>query len=138
LKKSTGSDFTAWISSFAGLTADHLQTGIGTQACSTPAGSLSTPQASGTPPPGVLLNISRGNIGSMEDFSLPGDLLYITHEDPVAPGEYKLAHVVMWTGKRFSDLKKGADAARYDEKRMGQPDSRLGGDMQSYLSDPVD
>lgn len=74
---------------------------------------------------------------SMEQCLLPGDLLYVAQKDTVGSGtfaaDYKLAHVITWTGTRFSDLQAGADRAKYDLSRMGQPDSRLGGDFLALL-----
>ncbi|TGP46292.1 hypothetical protein EN871_07565 [bacterium M00.F.Ca.ET.228.01.1.1] len=128
------SNFTSWVYNFAGLATNQLSGAIGVQACSTPA--------SGTDPlTGVLLDINRGNLSSMEQYLLPGDLLYITQKDTVGSGsfaaDYKLAHVITWTGKRFSDLQAGADRAKYDLSRIGQPDSRLGGDFLALLG-PTD
>jgi hypothetical protein len=90
---------------------------------------------------GVLLDINRGNLTTMEQYLLPGDLLYVTQKDTVGSGtfaaDYKLARVITWTGKRFSDLQAGADRAMYDLSRIGQPDSRLGGDFLALLG-PTD
>jgi hypothetical protein len=78
---------------------------------------------------------------SMEQCLLPGDLLYVAQKDTVGSGtfaaDYKLAHVITWTGTRFSDLQARADRAKYDLSRMGQPDSRLGGDFLALLG-PTD
>ncbi|GLU33380.1 hypothetical protein WKR88_24950 [Trinickia caryophylli] len=128
------SDFTSWAYNFAGITANDLSTGIGTQACST-ADNGGTDAA---PSPGVLLDINQANIGTMESYLRPGDLLYITQENPTADagqftGDYKISHVVTWTGKHWSDLQAGADASRYDINRIGQPDSRLGGDFRAHF-----
>jgi hypothetical protein len=124
------SNFTSWVYNFAGLATNQLSGAIGVQACSTPS--------SGTDPlTGALLDINRGNLPGMEQYLLPGDLLYITQKDTVGSGafaaDYKLAHVITWTGKRFSDLQAGADRAKYDLSRIGQPDSRLGGDFLALL-----
>ncbi|MET3229284.1 UNVERIFIED_ORG: hypothetical protein ABIC54_001458 [Burkholderia sp. 1263] len=128
------SNFTSWVYNFAGLASNQLSGAIGAQACATPASGVD-------PLTGVLLDINRGNIGAMEQYLLPGDLLYITQKDKVGSGtfadDYKLAHVITWTGKRFSDLQAGADRAKYDVNRIGQPDSRLGGDFQALLG-PTD
>ncbi|MFP3585283.1 hypothetical protein SCB29_16800 [Paraburkholderia sp. SIMBA_055] len=124
------SNFTSWVYNFAGLATNQLSGAIGVQACSTPS--------SGSDPlTGVLLDINRGNLPGMEQYLLPGDLLYITQKDAVGSGafaaDYKLAHVITWTGKRFSDLQASADRAKYDLSRIGRPDSRLGGDFLALL-----
>ncbi|CAJ2944688.1 lipoprotein [Burkholderia pseudomallei] len=125
------SDFTSWIYNFVGLTGVRLPTAIGSQACAANEG------ADALPTPGVLLDIDSGNIDAMLPALKPGDLLYITQVDPLAScsdaGGYQLAHVVTWTGKRWSDLQAGPDAARYALARLGQPGSRLGGDLAKYL-----
>jgi hypothetical protein len=130
------SDFTAWVFNFAGLATNTVQTGIGTQACSTlPEGAAQIAQ------PGVLLDINHGNISTMQKYLMAGDLLYITQLKPVggsgefAP-DYKLAHVITWTGKRYSELVASEDGARYNWHRIGQADSRLGGDFLTYLHFP--
>jgi len=128
------SNFTSWVYNFAGLATNQLSGAIGVQACSTPSSGVD-------PLTGVLLDINRGNLTTMEQYLLPGDLLYVTQKDTVGSGtfaaDYKLAHVITWTGKRFSDLQAGADRAKYDLSRIGQPDSRLGGDFLALLG-PTD
>ncbi|WP_244139363.1 hypothetical protein [Burkholderia vietnamiensis] len=124
------SNFTSWVYNFAGLATNQLSGAIGVQACST--------TSSGTDPlTGVLLDINHGNLSSMEQYLLPGDLLYITQKKIVGTGtfaaDFKLVHVITWTGKRFSDLQAGPDRAKYDLSRIGQPDSRLGGDFLALL-----
>lgn len=133
------SDFTSWAYNFAGITSNDLSTGIGTQACST----ADNGGTDADPSPGVLLDINQANIGTMESYLRPGDLLYITQESPMTDagqftGDYKLSHVVTWTGKRWSDLQAGADASRYDIARIGQPDSRLGGDFRAHFPSGFD
>jgi hypothetical protein len=128
------SDYTAWIYNFAGMTSNDLSTGIGTQACST----ADRGGSDANPSPDVLLDINQGNFDAMQSYLRPGDLLYITQENALTDsgeftGGYKLAHVVTWTGKHWNDLQAGTDAARYDIDRIGQPDSRLGGDFKAHL-----
>ncbi|CAN7633880.1 hypothetical protein LJR230_004668 [Trinickia sp. LjRoot230] len=132
------SDFTSWAYDFAGVTHDdgNLETGIGTQACSTGDDPLVDKQQAG-----VLLDINQGNIASLVDHLRPGDLLYITQVAPVAAGSapsnvangYVVSHVITWTGKRFSDLRNGPDGSLYDPTTAGQRGSRLGADIASYL-----
>lgn len=132
------SDFTSWAYDFAGVTHSdgNLETGIGTQACSTGSDPLMGKQQAG-----VLLDINQNNIASLVDHLRPGDLLYITQTAPVtaasAPanvaGGYIVSHVITWTGKRFSDLRNGPDGSRYDPATAGQRGSRLGADIASYL-----
>lgn len=128
------SNFTSWVYNFAGVTSNNLSSGIGTQACST----ADNGGTDADPSPGVLLDINHGNIDAMQSNLRPGDLLYITQQNPLTnagqfTGDYKLAHVVTWTGKRWSDLQSGLDAARYDINRIGEPDSRLGGDFRAHF-----
>lgn len=132
------SDFTSWVYDFTGITHDegNLETGIGTQACSTGDDPLVDKQQAG-----VLLDINQGNIASLVDHLRPGDLLYITQTDPLAAGStpanvangYIVSHVITWTGKHFSDLRNGPDGALYDPATAGQRGSRLGADIASYL-----
>jgi hypothetical protein len=138
------SDFTAWVYNFAGLTTDHTQveTGISTQACMTPAGATSTPQWAGPTQIGVLLDINHGNFDTTSKFLLPGDLLYITLSPPKKDGKaipetatssIGLSHVITWTGKKWSELRNGPDGWRYDPAHIGEPGSRLGGDLAFIL-----
>lgn len=132
------SDFTSWAYDFTGITHDagNLETGIGTQACSTGDDPLV-----GKEQAGVLLDINQGNIASLVDHLRPGDLLYITQTAPVAAGSapsnvtngYVVSHVITWTGKHFSDLRNGPDGSKYDPATAGQLGSRLGADIASYL-----
>lgn len=132
------SDFTSWIYDFTGITHDqgNLETGIGTQACSTGDDPLV-----GKEQAGVLLDINQGNIASLVDHLRPGDLLYITQTAPVAAGSapsnvtngYAVSHVITWTGKHFSELRNGPDGGKYDPATAGQSGSRLGADIASYL-----
>lgn len=132
------SDFTSWVYDFTGITHDqgNLETGIGTQACSTGDDPLV-----GKAQAGVLLDINQGNIASLVDHLRPGDLLYITQTAPVAAGSapsnvadgYVVSHVITWTGKHFSDLRNGPDGSLYDPVTAGQRGSRLGADIASYL-----
>jgi hypothetical protein len=134
------SDFTSWVYNFAGLTQEtnNLETGIGSQACSTGDDPL---VSSGQKEPGVLLDINQGNIASMVDYLKPGDLLYITQKATVpanvgtvttADG-YDVSHVITWTGKHYSELK-ASDPAHFDLSTLGKVGSRLGVDIASYLS----
>lgn len=132
------SDFTSWVYDFTGITHDdgNLETGIGTQACSTGDDPLTDKQQ-----PGVLLDINQGNIANLVDHLRPGDLLYITQTAPLAANStpsnvangYIVSHVITWTGKRFSDLRNGPDGNLYDPATAGQRGSRLGADIASYL-----
>jgi len=132
------SDFTSWVYDFAGVTHDggNLETGIGTQACSTGDDPLVDKQQ-----PGVLLDINQGNIASLVDHLRPGDLLYITQTAPLAAGSapsnvtngYIVSHVITWTGKHFSELRNGPDGSLYDPASAGARGSRLGADIASYL-----
>ncbi|WP_198665332.1 hypothetical protein [Paraburkholderia kururiensis] len=132
------SDFTSWVYDFAGVTHDtgNLETGIGTQACSTGGDPLV-----GKEQAGVLLDINQGNIASLVDHLRPGDLLYITQTAPQAADAtpsniangYIVSHVITWTGKHFSDLRNGPDGSLYDPATAGQRGSRLGADIASYL-----
>ena len=132
------SDFTSWVYDFTGITHDegNLETGIGTQACSTGDDPLA-----GKEQAGVLLDINQGNIASLADHLRPGDLLYITQTAPVAAGSapsnvangYVVSHVITWTGKHFSDLRNGPDGSLYDPASAGARGSRLGADIASYL-----
>lgn len=129
------SDFTSWIYNFVGLTGPSLPTGIGSQACETDEGTT------GEQAPGVLLDINAGNVDSMIAQLQPGDLLYITQSDAQHSGDYngdyQLAHVITWTGKRWNDLQSGADAADYALANLGKPGSRLGGDFAQHVSYPL-
>lgn len=129
------SNFTAWAYDFAGLVTTQLPGQISTQSCSVD-GDV----------PGVLLDINSGNFAFMVGSLRAGDLLYITQKKATTgtdsylngTGEndttYKAAHVVTWTGKRWSDLQVGADREKYDVTKLGDPGSRLGGDLKSgYL-----
>nr|WP_309834413.1 hypothetical protein [Caballeronia sp. LZ065] len=137
------SDFTSWVYNFSGITHEggNLETGIGTQACSTGADAVST---SGQEQPGVLLDINHDNVTSMLAYLKPGDLLYITATSTVPSGSplsnvagaATVSHVVTWTGKRFNDLRNGPEGWRFDPARLGSADSRLGGDLASYLPYP--
>lgn len=116
------SDFTSWAYNFAGLTTAPLPTGIGTQACTL------------TQAPGVLLDINAANIESvqadghtLQDKLRPGDLLFV-----LAASSENVAHVVTWTGLRWKDLQASSAAAAYDPAKVGEPSSRLGGDLQKY------
>ncbi len=40
-----------------------------------------------------------------------------------------LSHVVTWTGKKWSELRNGPEGWRYDPAQIGEPGSRLGGDL---------
>ncbi|WP_250469929.1 hypothetical protein [Caballeronia sp. GAFFF2] len=136
------SDFTSWVYNFAGLTGStEVETGVTTQACMTPAGATSTPDWAGPKQAGVLLDINSGNFDTTSQYLLPGDLLYIT-ASPIVKGKMVpftptstigLTHVVTWTGKKWSDLRNGPDAWRYDPAHIGEPGSRLGGDLASIL-----
>jgi hypothetical protein len=134
------SDFTSWVYNFAGLTQEtnNLETGIGSQACSTGDDPL---VSSGQKEPGVLLDINQGNIANMVGYLKPGDLLYITQKATVpanvgtvttADG-YDVSHVITWTGKHYSELK-ASDPAHFDLSTLGKVGSRLGVDIASYLS----
>ncbi|BAO89888.1 putative lipoprotein [Caballeronia cordobensis] len=140
------SDFTAWVYNFAGLTTDNreVETGITTQACMTPAGAASTPKWAGPQQAGVLLDINHGNFDDTSKHLLPGDLLYITVAPPkvgnvtapeTATSTIALSHVVTWTGKKWSELRNGPDGWRYDPAHIGEPGSRLGGDLAYILND---
>nr|WP_051180539.1 hypothetical protein [Caballeronia insecticola] len=140
------SDFTAWVYNFAGLTKDHteVETGISTQACMTPAGAASTPQWASPAQIGVLLDINHGNFDTTSKLLLPGDLLYITLSPPkkngvaipeTATSTIGLSHVVTWTGKKWSELRNGPEGWRYDPAHIGEPGSRLGGDLAYILGD---
>jgi hypothetical protein len=133
-------DRTSWVYNFAGLTqaTSNLETGIGSQACSTGDDPLVT---SGQKEPGVLLDINQGNIASVVDHLKPGDLLYITQKAPVTANVgttvttadgHDVSHVITWTGKHFSELK-ASDPAHFDLGTLGKPGSRLGADIASYL-----
>jgi hypothetical protein len=132
------SDFTSWVYDFTGITHDggNLETGIGTQACSTGDDPLVDKQQ-----PGVLLDINQGNIASLVDHLRPGDLLYITQTAPLAAGSapsnvingYIVSHVITWTGKHFSELRNSPDGSLYDPASAGARGSRLGADIASYL-----
>ena len=132
------SDFTSWAYNFAGVTQKdgNLETGIGTQACSTGDDPLV-----GKEQAGVLLDINQGNIASLVGHLRPGDLLYITQTAP-QPGNatpsniangYIVSHVITWTGKRFSELRNGPDGNLFDPATAGERGSRLGADIGSYL-----
>ncbi|WP_225936460.1 hypothetical protein [Caballeronia sp. NK8] len=140
------SDFTAWVYNFAGLTTDNreVETGITTQACMTPAGATSTPKWAGPAQTGVLLDINHGNFDATSKHLLPGDLLYITLAAPkqngvtvpeTATSTIGLSHVVTWTGKKWSELRNGPQGWRYDPAHIGEPGSRLGGDLAYILND---
>nr|WP_250478464.1 hypothetical protein [Caballeronia sp. INML1] len=140
------SDFTAWVYNFAGLTTDNreVETGITTQACMTPAGAASTPKWAGPQQTGVLLDINHGNFDDTSKHLLPGDLLYITVAPPkvnnvtvpeTATCTIALSHVVTWTGKKWSELRNGPEGWRYDPAHIGEPGSRLGGDLAYILND---
>jgi hypothetical protein len=132
------SDFTSWVYDFTGVTHDegNLETGIGTQACSTGGDPLT-----GKEQPGVLLDINQGNVASLVDHLRPGDLLYITQTSALAANStpanaangYIVSHVVTWTGKHFSDLRTGPEGNLYDPATAGQRGNRLGADIGSYL-----
>ncbi|GAB5101245.1 hypothetical protein [Caballeronia sp. HLA56] len=133
------SDFTSWVYNFAGLTqaTTNLETGIGSQACSTGPDPLVT---SGQEEPGVLLDINQGNVASLVDHLKPGDLLYITQKATVTANVgtvttangYDVSHVITWTGKHFNELKT-SDPAHFDLSTLGKLGSRLGADIASYL-----
>ncbi len=140
------SDFTAWVYNFAGLTTDNreVETGITTQACMTPAGATTTPKWAGVKQMGVLLDINHGNFDATSKLLLPGDLLYITQAPKkvngvtvpeTATSTIALSHVVTWTGKTWSQLRNGPDGWRYDPAHIGEPGSRLGGDLAYILND---
>jgi hypothetical protein len=140
------SDFTAWVYNFAGLTTDNreVETAITTQACMTPAGATSTPAWAGPAQLGVLLDINHGNFDATSQHLLPGDLLYITLAPPKVSGvavpetptsTIGLSHVVTWTGKKWSELRNGPEGWRYDPAHIGEPGSRLGGDLAYILND---
>lgn len=132
------SDFTSWVYDFTGVThADgNLETGIGTQACSTDDDPLV-----GKEQAGVLLDINQGNIASLVDHLRPGDLLYITQTAPLAANStptnvangFIVSHVITWTGKHFSELRNGPEGNLYDPAAAGRRESRLGADIGSYL-----
>lgn len=132
------SDFTSWVYDFTGVTHGdgNLETGIGTQACSTGDDPLVGKQQAG-----VLLDINQGNVASLVDHLRPGDLLYITQTAPLAANStpsnvangYIVSHVITWTGEHFSDLRNGPDGSLYDPATAGQRGSRLGADIGSYL-----
>jgi hypothetical protein len=134
------SNFTSWVYNFAGLTQDtnNLETGIGSQACSTGDDPL---VSSGKKEPGVLLDINQGNIASMVDYLKPGDLLYVTQKAKVSANVgavttadgYDVSHVITWTGKHYNQLK-ASDPAHFDLSTLGKVGSRLGVDIASYLS----
>lgn len=116
------SDFTSWYYNFAGLTAAPLPTAIGTQACTL------------TEAPGALFDINAENLQTaqadgktLEDKLLPGDLLYV-----LAAATPNVSHVVTWTGLRWNDLASSAAASAFDPSKLGDPSSRLGGDLASY------
>ncbi|SAL87080.1 putative lipoprotein [Caballeronia arvi] len=140
------SDFTAWVYNFAGLTTDNreVETGITTQACMTPAGAASTHAWAGPKQTGVLLDINHGNFDDTSKHLLPGDLLYISVAPPkvggvavpeTATSTIALSHVVTWTGKKWSELRNGPEGWRYDPAHIGEPGSRLGGDLAYILDD---
>ena len=129
------SNFTAWTYDFAGLVSTQMSGEISTQSCSVDNDT-----------PGVLLDINSDNFNSMVGSLRPGDLLYITKASAATgkdsylngTGEnsaaFKAAHVVTWTGKRWSDLQAGADRDKYDVSKLGAIGSRLGGDLNTvYL-----
>ncbi len=129
------SNFTAWSYDFAGLVTTQLPGDIASQSCSV-----------GSDVPGVLLDINSSNFAAMAGSLRPGDLLYITQKAPTTGKDsylngstensatFKAAHVVTWTGKRWSDLQAGADRDKYDLARLGAVGSRLGGDLNAgYL-----
>lgn len=129
------SNFTAWAYDFAGLVTTQLPGQISTQSCSVD-GDV----------PGVLLDINSENFSAMVGSLRAGDLLYITQKKPINGEQsflngntqnsatYKAAHVVTWTGKRWSDLQAGADRDKYDVTKLGAVGSRLGGDLNTgYL-----
>jgi hypothetical protein len=116
------SDFTSWAYNFAGLTDAPLPTGIGTQACTL------------TQAPGVLLDINAVNLDTvqsdgqtLQDRLRAGDLLYI-----LSTTTPSVAHVITWTGMRWKDLQASSAAAGYDTSKLGQPGSRLGGDLETH------
>lgn len=137
------SDFTSWVYNFSGIThqGGNLETGIGTQACSTGTDPVSV---SGQEQPGVLLDINHDNVTSLLAYLKPGDLLYITATSTVPSdsplsnvvGAAPVSHVVTWTGKRFNDPRNGPEGWRFDPARLGSADSRLGADLASYLPYP--
>ncbi len=134
------SDFTSWVYNFAGLTqaTNNLETGIGSQACSTGDDPL---VSSGQQEPGVLLDINQGNIASMVGYLKPGDLLYITQKATVSADVgtvttadgYDVSHVITWTGKHYSELR-ASDPAHFGLDTLGKVGSRLGVDLASYLT----
>ena len=124
------SNFTAWSYDFAGVATEQLPGKISQQSCSVD-GEV----------PGVLLDINSANFAALAANLKPGDLLYITQKSALTgkdsylngTGEnastYAAAHVVTWTGKRWSDLQAGADRDKYDLSKLGAAGSRLGGDL---------
>ena len=129
------SNFTAWSYDFAGVATEQLPGKISQQSCSVD-GEV----------PGVLLDINSENFTTMAANLKPGDLLYITQKNALTgkdsylnnTGEnastYAAAHVVTWTGKRWSDLQAGADRDKYDISKLGAIGSRLGGDLNDKAS----
>ncbi|HEX7664213.1 MAG TPA: hypothetical protein VF407_06885, partial [Polyangiaceae bacterium] len=65
----------------------------------------------------------------------PGDMLYVRSK---SDNGINVAHVITWTGLKWSDLQKSPEAAMYDPANVGQPGSRLGGDFESYGFKPGD
>ena len=139
------SDFTAWVYNFAGLTNPNngVETAISTQACMTPQGGEATQSWAGPAQAGILLDINHGNFDTTANLLAPGDLLYIELAPPKGWTETPtstigLSHVVTWTGKTWRELRNGPEGWRYDPALIGQPSSRLGGDIARILgSDDV-
>lgn len=78
--------------------------------------------------PGVLLDVNAFNFDTMKQYLLPGDLLYIlAQSNPNSTGQARrISHVVVWTGRKLSDL----DTLIQD----GKSDASIykGGDFESY------
>jgi len=134
------SDFTSWVYNFAfGVipTDVPLPTGVGTQACNGEYTQESTgvKGAGG----GILLDINHRNLGELEAYLKPGDLLYILPEaQKVTDTDIAfntVVHVVVWTGKVWGDIRN--DKAYYQEgdgKNFGMAGDRVGGDFGNYSS----
>ena len=117
------SDFTSWVYNFTGLSGEGrpLQTDIDAQACDQQEND------------GVLLDINRRNFNTYKKLLRPGDLLYIMAGQNSLKPSTKMVHVVVWTGKKWSDIQ--TDPAYYKEqdgKTFGQAGDRVGGDFLSY------